>query len=242
MLEDFTAYIRAISRHWGPLATGVGALFVTGWVEYIWPDHAPWWVWVAIIVPSVFIASFLAWREIERDKVACKKHLDFLNTPAVSLKLHHVDENFVGGDHQTIFIEVTGIGVDEVRPQVFALEVNPIGEDQGSIAAIGEPGPHRGFGLRRGETENVAIVTYDPKWLANRLRIDIPCKKITSKTYFPGASFRIKVCAYAGPKETELEFDFGLDDQTLWARDIGSSEKLVSNDRAAILRHIRGEQ
>jgi len=58
MLADITAYIIAISRHWGPLATGIGALAVTALVEKIWPDHAPWWVWVAIILSSVFIASF----------------------------------------------------------------------------------------------------------------------------------------------------------------------------------------
>ncbi len=187
------------------------------------------------------IAPFLMYRKSQNQLLVLRDELRDLNSPGVSLKVHAVDENFIGGDHQTIFIEVTGLGVDEVRPQIFAMEINHLVEGQSTIAAIGEPGPHRHFGLRRGETENVAVVTYDKKWFRNRLRIDLPCKKITSKTYFPGASFRIRVCAYAGTKESELEFEFGLDDETLWARNIGSSEKLVSEDRAAILKHIRGE-
>jgi hypothetical protein len=68
MRADFIAYIFAISRHWRPLATGVGALLVTALVERAWPDHAPWWVWVSIIITSVLIASFMAWRETKREK------------------------------------------------------------------------------------------------------------------------------------------------------------------------------
>lgn len=165
----------------------------------------------------------------ERKKI--QEKLDVLNTPAVLLRLHQIDENFDGRDHQTLYIEVEGIGIEEIRPQVFAVEVKEVGK--GSKCAIGEPGPHLPFGVRRGETHNVAVVTYSPsKWFSN-LHIDIPCKKIMSKTYFPSADyFRIKVCAFGGAKEAELEFEFSLDDGTLWARNMGSSEKVLSEFRA----------
>ena len=228
---EILEYIRAISKHWGPLVTGVGALVVTTLVEHEWPDHAPWWVWVAIVLGSVLIASFLAWREIHADQKKLQKELDTLKTPAVSIKLHAIDEDIMDRHSQTLFLEVTGIGETYIRPEVFAFPAEPIADGKQTLCM--EPGNPILFGVRRGEPHNVAAVSYNITKSAPFL-VHLPCKKITSSEYIQGGAFKIKVCAYGGSKEAELEFNFGVTKGTLWAQNIGSTEKIISPIRKLI--------
>ena len=127
MHKEIWAFICAISRHWEPLVTGLAALAVSVVVGVWWGDHAPWWVWVSIVITSVLIASFLAWRETKREKDDAKKYLDFLNTPSVTITLGTIDDD-VFDPVQTLFLEITGVGVAHVRPEVFAMSVEGIGE------------------------------------------------------------------------------------------------------------------
>jgi hypothetical protein len=232
MWTDFTAYIVAISRHWGPLATGVGALVVTVMVEKIWPEQAPWWVWVAIVLASIIIASFLAWRDIKCEKEKLGVAIQVLNTPSVSLALHKIDEDLIDGP-QTLFIEVTGVGIEYVRPEVFAMSVEGIGTGKRPILCA--PGIAPSFGVRRGEPHNVAAVIYDPRQ-SLPLRVVLPCKKITSNDYPQGEYYRIKIYAFAGPKEAELNIEVGTDGDALWARAVGSSDRLVSDLRSIAMK------
>ena len=240
MWADFTAYIVAISRHWGPLATGVGALAVTALVEQAWPDPAPRWVWVAIVLASIFIAAFLAWREMHSKQKKLQNELDTLNTPSVSIRLHPtIDEDIMGKNIQTLFLEVTGLGAALIRPEVFVFPAEPMGN--GKDVLFTEPGPAPPFGVTRGEPHNIAAVSHNPADQGVRLRVHLPCKIITASEYITGEYFKIKVCAYGGPREAELEFNVGVTHGTLWAQNIGSNEKIISKIRHLARGAVRSE-
>ena len=225
-MADIGAFLLAILGHWRPLATGVAALMVALVVGYFWEQHPPLSVSVSIVIVSIFIASFMAWREMKRERDGRQKELELLNTPSVSIALHKIDEGL--SNTQTLFLEVTGVGVEYVRPEVFVMSVEAIGK--GPMPLSCAPGPAMPFGIRRGEPHNVVAVIYDPKQSCP-LRVELPCKKITSNEYPQGEYYKMKVCAFAGPKEAKFDFEFGMEGNALWARNVGSSERLFSDIR-----------
>lgn len=227
MQKDIWGFLCAISRHWEPLATGLAALAVSAVVGAWWGDHAPWWVWFGIVSGSILIACFLAWRQTQSEKDDNQKQLEILNTPSVSMALHKIDEDLIDSP-QTLFIEVTGTSASRIRPELFAVSVEVKNKGRQSLCL--KPGIPPSFGLSRGETENVPAVAY---YTSGTLELVLPCKKVTSSEYIHGESFSIKVCAYGGPKEAQLEFDIGVTKGVLWAQKPNSTEKLFSD-----IRHI----
>lgn len=88
MGAELWRYTRAIAHHWEPLATGIAAMVVSLMVGYFYGEHAPVWLWVAIVLTSIFIASFLAWREVQSDKDKCDERIRDLTTSKLSIKFN----------------------------------------------------------------------------------------------------------------------------------------------------------
>ena len=236
MLKEIQEFFLALSKHWGPLATGSAALVVSFVVGMLWGDHAPWWVWVVIIVTSAFVSCFLAWRTIKRERDNNKRELAFLNTPSVSVKLHKIDSGSILDGHiQTLYLEVTGIGVERVQPQVAVTLVEGLGKSRPRDLHIFPDGLVKQFEIHRNETMNVPVVVYEPN-STSQLRIVLPCKKFTSYDVLRADVFKVKVCAYAGPTPAELEFEFGVDDRMLWMRMAGTQDRIYSKVGAMFMR------
>jgi hypothetical protein len=236
MLKEIQEFFIALSKHWRPLVTGVFALVVSFVVGVLWGDHAPWWVWVVIIVISVFVSSFLAWRTIKRESDKNKSELAFLNTPSVSIKLHEIDSGSILDGHiQTLYLQVTGVGVERVQPQVAVTSVEEFGKTRPRDLHIFPDGLVKQFEIYRKETVNLPIVVYDPN-STSQLRIVLPCKEFTSYDVLRADVFKVKVCAYAGPTPAELEFEFGVDDRMLWMRMVGTQDRIYSKVGAMFRR------
>lgn len=186
-----------------------------------------------LAVACVATSAYVIWRNERNARIIVEDKLDSLNAPSVSIALHQVAEEGLDGI-QTIFLEVTGVGVEYIRPEVFATSVDGVGEGKRPILCTPDVPPPP-FGVSRGETHNVAVVAYDIRQ-SIPLRVLLPCKKITSTEYPRGDYYRMRICAFAGPKEAELNIDVGMDDQALWARTVGSSMRLFSNVRTIARR------
>ncbi len=230
MFKEWGQYLLAILQHWKPLATGAAALVVSLVMGHFYGEHAPTWVWVSIILFSIFIASFLAWREIKRDKDKAKRELDVLNTPSVSIELHKIEETVLThNDTQTLFLKVTGKSAAYIRPEVFVIRAEPIKEGHYTLERF--PGTPPSFGVHRGEEHPIRAVIYKDKQML--LNCELACKIAVADTV-RGKEFNFLVRAYGGPKEAELEFRLGVEDGALWAEQVGSTKRLKSHLREMI--------
>jgi hypothetical protein len=192
-----------------------------------WIPPLPWYAWTIAVLILLFAFSIEGGYRVQ---AILRAQLNVLNTPAVSIKLHKV-----AGDNypiEKLFIEISGVGVASVRPQVFAMYVEKVGDGTACLSmAPGQPSP---LGLTRGEPHNLEVVTYDPRKHVS-LHVELSCKKITSDEYLVADHFRMKVCAFVEPKSAEFEFEFGINNKKLWARATGSSEILQSELRPIII-------
>lgn len=124
-------------------------------------------------------------------------------------------------------LEVTGIGIESVPVKVFAVSVEELGMDHPRDLHIFTDSPPAQFEVYRNETVNIPAVLYEPQSISP-LRVVVPFKKFTSYNVLRADVFRIKICAYAGPMPAELEFEFGVDSNSLWMRMAGSQNKIYS--------------
>lgn len=222
---SFKAFVRAFGGSWVTFMTGPLTLPFTVVAFYVTDETAR--IIFGILAVGCFATSaYVIWRNERNSHIITEEKLNDLNIPSVSIALHKVDEDY--DSIQRIFLEVLGVGVEYVRPEVFAISVEEIGKGNKPLFyAPGDPPP---FGVRREEPHNVLAVIHD-RTKGVELRIVLPCKKITSSEYLKGDAFRMTVRAFAGPKPAELTFEFGMENGALWARNTGSSEALFSDVR-----------
>ncbi len=222
-IKDFPDFCVALSRHWGPLATGVAAMAVQAMVDAWWTNQAPWWIWVSIIMASLLVSSFLAWREEKQAKQIALADLKEWRDPSVALKLHKINDDI---DHkQTLFLEVLGIGHFS-SPDIYAVSVVALGDGKHTLSC--SPGDPPSLHVSQDETKNLPVAVYDVRETVP-LRVELPCKKITSNEYPVGSYFRMKVRAFYGGGDAEIEFDFGVERGALWASAPDSQDRMYSD-------------
>jgi hypothetical protein len=61
-------YSKSILKHWKVVVLSLSALvaIVNNWNKFQQWLHLPWWAWLAIILASLNIAQFLAWKDMRQ--------------------------------------------------------------------------------------------------------------------------------------------------------------------------------
>jgi GNAT superfamily N-acetyltransferase len=101
---------------------------VTALVEQEWPEHAPWWVWVAIVLGSVFIASFLAWREIRKDEKKLQDEIVDFKTPNISVDFLELRSKHGLGQ---LLITIKNLSRNPIRAEVWCTSYQVTKKDEG---------------------------------------------------------------------------------------------------------------
>jgi len=160
------------------------------------------------------------------------------------MELDMIEEDLLSKQGQTPFIRITNCSAQYIRPEVFAIEVAPIEKGHDYLYTHHSAAP--AFGLNPGESYPLPIANYKNSY-PQPFQLLVPNKKGIDEA-IKGKEFIGKFAAYGGSAPAILEFDFGVDDQSLWAKADGS-EVIMSHLRSlagkiseAIAEEIKNEE
>jgi hypothetical protein len=152
--------------------------------------------------------------------------LNALSTPSVKMELDMIEEDLLSQKGQTLFIRIMNCSAKYIRPEVFAIEIISIEKGHEYLYTHHSAPPS--FGLNPGESHPLPIINYKNSY-SQPFQLLVPNKKGIDEAV-KGKEFIGKLAAYGGSAPAILEFNFGVDDQTLWAK-VDESEIIMSHLR-----------